>query len=149
MNDYQTTMTTEKFVVGVDTAWTVVDDTSGYEDNSCVSPGCQPYCFQGKNKIKDMLTCFMFCFIPVSASFLTFPNYFCLGVNTYVFTKYDKLTDSWEDIKTVDYWRGYYGNFASVVPLVSGVENWCMTEDQLKQGQPNMFQNGERSFISM
>ena len=41
------TLTTERLVVGVDTAWSVVDDTHGHWDNSCANPDCQPFCFQG------------------------------------------------------------------------------------------------------
>ena len=45
----------------------------------------------------------------------------------------------WEEVLTVDYWRAYYGNFASLVPLDSGVENWCMTRQQIQQGTKNTF----------
>ena len=70
-----------------------------------------------------------------------------LGLNGYNITKYDKMTNMWDEVLTVDYWRAYFGNFASLVPLDSGVDNWCMTTKQLQQGTPNTYQDGDRNSV--
>ena len=50
----------------------------------------------------------------------------------------------WDEVLAVDHYRGWYGNFASLVPLDSGVENWCMTNRQKQNGVPNIYHEDDR-----
>ena len=51
--------TFERFVVGVDTAWTVVEKTHGHEANNCANPDCQPFCFTGVYSVFSGAICIL------------------------------------------------------------------------------------------
>ena len=47
--------------------------------------------------------------------------------------KWDKTGRTWEDVVNIGYTRYGYSNIGSAVPLSSGIEKFCLTEDQRKK----------------
>jgi len=66
-------------------------------------------------------------------------NVYCLqGYYAYNITMWNQDDESFDLMLDTSYWRGYYGNFASAVPIDSGVENWCMSYKQEKTLKKNV-----------
>ena len=57
---------------------------------------------------------------------------FPLGFNNYNLTNWDPEDRKFQGIRETDHWRGYYGNFASAVPVNAGTKNWCLTSTKVK-----------------
>jgi len=64
---------------------------------------------------------------------------YCLqGYNGYNVTKWNPDYDQFDLMLDTSYWRGYWGNFASAVPINSGVEDWCMSYEKEKKLEKNI-----------
>ena len=46
---------------------------------------------------------------------------------------WDKLSESWTNVYDLGYTRYGFNNIASPVPLDSGIEDWCLTSDEMEQ----------------
>ena len=55
---------------------------------------------------------------------------FYLGYYGYNVTMWNADIEHFDLMLDTSYWRGYWGNFASSVPVDSGIGDWCMTYKQ-------------------